>query len=154
MGGERSDRGSREVVIAWDLSSIPSDTRIEGATLHFYVTNGSGKNYQIYTLRRAWAEAEVTWNTSASGTPWEVPGARGGLDRSMTSVGSVTGSTGFVSVPLNAAGVAALQSWIRDPGSNHGFLLMGPESTDVLQVMSRDAAVPEQRPRLRIVLPK
>jgi hypothetical protein len=151
MGGDRSDRGAREVVIAWDLSAIPPATRIDAVTLQFYVVNGSGKDYQIYSLKRAWAETEITWNAWTPGKPWEAPGARGGLDRNMVSLGKVTGGPGFVSIPLNAAGVAAVQSWIRDPESNHGFLIMGPESTDVLQVQSRNSSMPERRPRLQIV---
>jgi hypothetical protein len=116
------------------------------------VFNGTSKSYHLYALKRAWAEMEVTWTSWAPGNPWELPGARGGAGPQYGLRGHAhrCGRNGRRRA-LNDAGVAALQSWIKDPSTNHGFLIMGPEATDVLQVYSRDATPPERRPRLQIV---
>jgi hypothetical protein len=150
--GERSDRGPRAFVVAWDLSAIPPGTRLASAALHFQLRNGTHKSYEIYELRRAWTETEVTWQVSTAGTPWELPGARGARDRGTQSLGTLMGESGSgATVNLNSAGVAVVQSWIRDPSSNQGFLIMAPEAVDAIMVESRETPERQHRPKLTVV---
>jgi hypothetical protein len=150
--GERSDRGPRAFVVAWDLSGIPAGTRLDSAAIHFQLKNGTHKTYEVYEVKRPWAETEVSWLAAASGNPWEVPGARGALDRGTQSLGTLMGETGSAAtINLNSAGVAVVQSWIRNPSSNHGFIIMSPDAVDALMVESRESANSACRPKLSVV---
>jgi hypothetical protein len=63
----------------------------------------------------------------------------------------VTGP-GFIEVPLSAAGIAVVQSWVREPSKNHGFEVVPDKQIDGLDVASREAEDPRQRPRLVLML--
>jgi hypothetical protein len=142
------------MLVRWDLSAIPRGLVPQAATLTFTLLDGGkGKPYPIYAVRRPWEESEVTWNHAASGRPWEVPGARGASDRNPTEVGRVSsGKRGSVEVVLNAAGIEVLRSWIEDPSSNFGFIIADSETSDGIDVVSREGRNPQERPKLTLRL--
>src|SRR5688572_2551287 len=64
---------TRDGVVKFDLSSIPSTATITSATLQLKVTAINGSNARIYNAHRvlsSWSEGSVTWNSpgSSSGT--------------------------------------------------------------------------------------
>ncbi|MHA2282672.1 MAG: DNRLRE domain-containing protein [Promethearchaeota archaeon] len=138
-------------LLYWDVSSIPVGSTVQSVDITVNITNSAGATYEIYDLKRAWVEDEATWNISASGQRWEVPGANGASDRGSTAFGAITGQVGSATFSLNAAGVAAVQSWVNDPSSNHGFIFQDYiNHTNGLDFSSREAATVADRPELEV----
>lgn len=141
------------ILLRWDVSSIPAGSTVESATLRFHLKNGTKEPYLFYEVKRAWAEREATWKVWASGQGWEVPGGRGPQDRGTEPLGRLTGPTGGVAaVPLNAAGVALVQSWVNNSAANLGLMLLNYDTTDGVEIFSREHKQPAERPMLTVVL--
>jgi len=141
----------RAALLKWDLSAIPVGERIASAALTVNVTDRSKDVYQIYAVKRDWREDEVTWNAVASGDPWEIPGVQGNSDRGAEVLGTITApQTGSVTVELNAAGVAAVRSWVDDPATNFGIVLQNYGNGDGLRFSSREAVTAALRPALTV----
>jgi PKD repeat protein len=139
------------ILLAWDVSAIPAGAVVIDAGIELQVTNPSSGGYTCYALQRGWIEAETTWNQAAAATPWETPGAAGGTDRGGTALCTVTaGAVGPLTVPLNAAGIAAVQAWVDNPADNHGLLIGNPATTDGADFHARESGDAMSRPRLNI----
>lgn len=139
------------ILLAWDTSAIPSGATVVAAEMNLEVTNPSNGAYYCYALKRGWVEAEATWNSAANGNPWGAPGAAAASDRDGTALCTVTaGAVGPLTVPLNAAGLAWVQSWVDDPGANHGLLISNPSTSDGADFRSRESATALGRPRLTV----
>ncbi len=143
----------RSMLIAWDTSTIPAGSFVQSASITLNVTNTSSSTYELYELKRAWAEAQASWNSATTSTPWEVPGALGTADRGASILATVAApTTGLVTIPLNGAGVALVQYWIDHPQSNFGIVISGDASdTDSLQVDSSEATTAANRPKLTVI---
>ncbi len=135
----------------WDLSGIPTDATILGASITMNVTNQSSGTYVLYQVKRDWSEAGASWNEFAPGQAWEVAGAQGVNDRGTTPLGNVSfGGTGVRTANLNAAGMALLQEWLDGTTPNYGFILGDTTPTDGLDVSSGETGSPTSRPKLSI----
>jgi hypothetical protein len=143
------DRGT---LLKWDLTSLPAASQVLAASMTFYVTNSSTNTYEIYQLLRDWTEANVTWNVATGTASWQTAGAQGSTDRGSTVLGQFpTGSTGTITVNLNAAGLAVVQSWINNPWSNFGLIVQDyVEGDDSVAFSSSEAATTSNRPLLSI----
>lgn len=141
------------ILMRWDLSSVPRDRVVQSASIVLFSLDRSSNEYPVYEALRPWDEESATWKEARAGTPWEKPGAGGPADHGSEVLARirVTGH-GFLEVPLSAAGVAVVQSWIANPERNHGFAIVPDKQVDGLDVASREAGNPRQRPRLVLVL--
>jgi hypothetical protein len=138
-------------VLRWDLSFIPPGSTVQAAILTVNVTNPSVNAYQVYDLRRAWVESQVTWTAASAGSPWQLAGAQGTLDRGTTPLGTLAPTAaGPYVLTLNAAGLAVVQSWVNSPGSNFGLILANSSSADGVVFESREAAIVPNRPKLSV----
>ncbi|MCH8046032.1 MAG: pre-peptidase C-terminal domain-containing protein [Planctomycetes bacterium] len=140
-------------VLQWgDLSAVPSNSPIQAVSLTFDVTDAtSGSGYQLFELRRDWSEGDASFNRATDDDAWQEPGAAGVDDRGTTVLGTVNPSTtGRFTMTLNQAGVDVVQSWVLDPSTNHGFLLVGDDNGDALSLSSSEATDPWLRPKLSI----
>ncbi|MCI0698403.1 DNRLRE domain-containing protein, partial [candidate division KSB1 bacterium] len=139
-------------LVSWDLTSIPSGSIIQSVDVTVDVTNTSTQNYEFYEMKRPWIESAATWNEYASGLSWEVMGADGSGDRGTTVVGALTAtSRGLQTISLNASGVAVVQSWVDNPSSNHGFIILNYISaTDGLKFSSRENGTASNCPKLTV----
>jgi len=141
----------RAALLKWDLSEIPAGNRVQSVTLAVNALDRSRSVYQVYAVKRDWAEDQVTWNSAAAGDPWEIPGVQGGSDRGSEVLGTITApATGPVTVEFNAAGVALVQSWIDDPATNFGVVLQNYDNTDGLKFSSRESTTAAVRPQLTV----
>jgi len=141
-------------LLKWDLSGIPAGSTLQSATLSVNVTGATAGTYEIYELKRSWAELQATWNKAATGTNWQSAGAKGPLDRGSTVLGTVTATaTGIRNVVLNAAGLAVVQGWVNNPSTNFGFILQDYANTtkDDLVFSSKKATVAANRPQLQVL---
>lgn len=139
------------ILARWDLAAIPAGSVVDSATLSFNVTNTSSQAFDVYEIKRDWVEAQATWNVYVTGLSWQTPGALGAADRGSSPLGSVTGPVpGISSWPLNAAGVAVVQSWLDRPLANHGIVFAHPTNADAVGLSSREDASASLRPRLSV----
>ncbi|MCH8993178.1 MAG: DNRLRE domain-containing protein, partial [Acidobacteria bacterium] len=140
-------------IMRWsDLSTVSPNSPIQAVSLTFDVPDPtSGGGYQLFEVRRDWIVDEVSFNRATAGQSWALPGAAGAEDRGTTVLGTVRPtSTGLVSMTLNQDGVDVVQSWVLDPSTNHGFLLVGDDNDDLLLLRSSDYFIPRLRPKLSI----
>jgi len=150
-GGEKET--ARVVALfQWDLSEIPPGALLRSAVISLYVSNETqSPGYSFFESKRAWVESEATWKVAAAGQPWKLPGARSPQDRGSEALANTAPRTkGEVSILLNHAGEALVQSWIRNPAANHGILLASDVTTDGFGFSTRRATQPERRPRLTL----
>jgi hypothetical protein len=154
MEVEGGDKEANRVVglFQWDLSELPSGALLRSASISLYVVNETqSPGYSFFESKRAWAESEATWKLAAAGQPWKLPGARSPQDRGSEALGTAAPRTkGDVSILLNRAGEALIQSWIRTPAANHGLILASDSNTDGFGFNTRRATQAERRPRLTI----
>src|SRR5215203_2627686 len=134
-------------LLRWDLSSIPAGAKVSSVSIDFNVTNASNQVYQLYEIKRPWVERGASWQLYASGSSWEVAGAKGTLDRG-AQVGTITPrSTGKQSSAISAS---VVQSWVDNPSTNQGIIVANTTNTDAFDFSSREAATAANRPQLQV----
>jgi hypothetical protein len=141
-------------LLKWDISALPSGSFVQSASITFNVANTSGDEFEIYQALGAWTEAEASFNERQAGVPWQIAGATGAADRGSTVLGTVTSpSLGTVTIDLNSAGRAVVQSWIDNPSENWGLVIQdySDSTTQDLEFSSREARDAPLRPKLTIV---
>jgi len=139
-------------LLRWDLGDLPSGALVKSVVITLHVVNESlGAGYTFYEMKRGWTEADATWRTAAAGQPWRAAGARSPADRGSEALGAVAPRTpGEVKILLAPAGEAAIQAWIRQPATNHGFILANDSNADGFRFYSRESPALDRRPRLTI----
>jgi hypothetical protein len=140
------------VLLRWDISTIPPGSVVTAAAITLTITTDpSVDQYEVYEVKRPWVESEATWNSASAGVAWGQPGVLDSTDRGSTVLGYVFGpAAGDATMQLNADGLAALQSWVNDPSSNHGFVIQNyTTATDSLAFRSSESAT-ATRPKLEV----
>jgi hypothetical protein len=165
--GSTSGGSVRRTVLAFDLTSIPSNAVVSSATLTLFVNKsvaGSNETVDVHRLTASWGEGtsinsngnpgsattnDATWlyrfyNSSS----WTNAGG------DFSSTVSATQSIGnFGAFSWSGAGlVSDVQAWLSSPSSNFGWILVGDETdpTSVRKISSRENATVSQRPSLSI----
>ncbi|EPX59126.1 hypothetical protein D187_003228 [Cystobacter fuscus DSM 2262] len=139
-------------LLRFDVSAIPSNATVQSARLTFNVKNATtGEGYFVHAASRAWNESQATWTNATSTITWSAGGASGASDRGTTSFATLLPSaTGSYGVDFNAAGVSAIQDWVRNAGTNAGFVLDAPTNMDGLELDSSEATTAANRPKLTV----
>jgi Bacterial Ig domain len=141
----------QSALLRWNLSSIPTTAVVSGVQLTFHVTDASTGTYEIYALKRTFVEGQATWRRATSSVTWQVAGANGANDRETTVLGTISATAlGTYTLDLNAAGVAKVQSWISNPASNFGFVVLDYVPSDGLVVRSSEVSTVSRRPLIKI----
>jgi len=139
------------IVLAWDISSIPGNAALVSADIQLEVTNVSTGAYNCYSLLAPWDQSQVSWNSASSGSPWTGAGASSASDRGSQVACSVSAvSTGPLTVNLSSDGLTLIQSWITNPGSNHGLIIASPTTADGADFHSSESATAMARPKLNV----
>jgi hypothetical protein len=139
------------VLLKWQLTSVPVNATILGASLTLNVTNPSSGPYSVYEMKQDWVESEATWQQYRNGQSWQTSGGQGSSDRGTTPVGTMNfSSTGQQTINLNAAGLALLQDWLTGAKANYGFILGDTSNTNGLDFNSHEVAIAGDRPKLSI----
>ena len=173
FAGRTATSSRRRALVAFDLTGIPVGSVVGSATLHFTLTLApptmDTQNVAIHRLVASWGEAgsvalppggmgvqaepgDATWGQSSyPERNWTVAG--GDFAASASAVTSVGFETGVdYAWGSTAAMVADVQAWVDDPTSNHGWILIGNESssTTARRFASRESTTETFRPRLMV----
>ncbi len=110
-------------------TNIPAGAIITSAqlTLNVYsVADPTPYNFDLRKISVSWTENEATWNgRNAANDPWSAPGGAEGTDFSATASASLAlSSTGANTFTSTANMVADVQSWLDNPPSNFGWMLV------------------------------
>lgn len=164
----QSSGSIRRALIAFDLNAaIPSGSRITAATLTLSLASEdeASTGISVHALSSAWGEGassasggrgapsapgDATWiHAFFDGRLWESAG--GDFLGTVLAMGiaDLPGATTFGS---SAELVADVQRWLDAPGDNHGWILLGDETSPstVRRFGSREQIDPALRPMLRI----
>ena len=151
VDGDAGSGKDLSTLLMWDVSSIPSGSTVQTATITIYVTNKSAQPYQVYELKRNWVETQANWNFYASGSKWSTSGAKGSLDRGSTVLGTVSASAlGSYTLTLNSSGIALVQSWVNSPSANRGIIITSMTSSDDVVFSARNVSTRANRPKLTV----
>lgn len=134
--------------------TIPPGAVISAATLSLYCygeNSGNARTLRVFRLKRAWVEAQATWNIYSTGNNWQTAGGFGANDCEQTDIGSrafsATETTGeYKDFSLT---VADIQAIVNGTWTNNGFLIKADtESNDRYSFYSSDNAA--NKPKLTI----
>jgi hypothetical protein len=149
MDSDADASGSAEwSLLRWDLTSIDGVGLVQSATISLTVNNASADDQPIFAMKTDWNENEATWNSARTGQSWSAPGT-GESDRGvLIGILSTGGQTGTHAVNLNLDGIAVVQSWLDDPSTNLGVIILG--GNDGVELRTSEYSVSAQRPKLAI----
>lgn len=141
---------TREILLKFDISSIPSGATITGAYLTIYI-NTEGKNLFLYKLLRSWEHTD-TYNSLSGGISLDnveaasTPEVYVGVS---TAGQGIDTYVGFIRLNLS---LSTVQGWLDNPASNHGYVMTGgvESSGDGLQIDSCESVTVNRRPKLTI----
>ncbi len=117
----------RRALLHWTPTGVRPGALITDATLNFDATISSVRTYSIDSVTAPWSETAATWATASTAG---------------TRVADFSTSSGALSVPLNAAGVAIVQNWAGG-GVNNGLVVFASTS-QYFQFTSREGGNPVQ----------
>lgn len=157
VGEQSGNTNLYRTLIKFDLSSIPSDATINSAVLTLNITTDNSVNdrtMRAYRLKKAWVEAQATWNIYSTGNNWTTAGGFDSADCEQTDIGSVliddaTATSTTIDITLTAS---AVQEWVSGAFANNGILLkMDTELNDAWRFSSSDAGTASLRPQLVVI---
>ena len=150
--GDEIDGKNIYALLKWDVSEVPAGSVVRSVVIHLNVMDVSlGGGYHLFEMKRPWVEAEATWRAFSAGKEWRAAGARSPQDRGTEMLGMVAPrEKGSVAILLNGAGESLVQSWIRNPASNHGILIANDTNVDGFKFTTHESPVAERRPKLTI----
>lgn len=141
----------KEVLLDWDISTIPTNAVVDSVSVTLEVSDKSDETFTFYEAKQAWSASNATWKIYDISKNWQTAGGLGANDRGTTALGSFSApSTDSYTIALNAAGVALVQGWVAAPASNRGFFLVGPTTTNRLEIRSSQYGTKAQRPLLSV----
>lgn len=153
LSGSTSTRNS---LLKFDLSSIPSNATITSATLYITIYTDAADNtttFSVYRMKRAWTESGATWNTYDGTNSWQTAGGTGTNDRESTGIGSRSMSASE-SVPAEISfslTASKIQEMVSGTFTNNGFMIASSGETDAgYWAYSSNQATTTVRPRLVI----
>ncbi|MBN1291100.1 MAG: T9SS type A sorting domain-containing protein [Candidatus Latescibacteria bacterium] len=168
--GTTAQGNIRRALVVFDLSTIPQDSRIESVklTLHMSKTISGAEDIGLYSILYGWgegssnadlqegkggvsAEGDATWLHRFRGTDnmWMTPG---GDFKSTASAVKAVEKTGNYTWGSTEQMVADVQSWVKNPDSNFGWILIGNEasSSTAKRFDSKEITTENNRPVLTV----
>jgi hypothetical protein len=159
---------NRRALLRFDLSAIPPGSVVQQVQLALYESRArDGHDVAVHRLQRAWGEGtsnaggsgagapaaagDATWlNAFHPATPWSQPG--GDFVAAPSAVAPVGLPGQFYTWGSTPALLADVQTWVDQPATNHGWILIGNEQglQNAKRFESRNNAAAANRPRLTV----
>ncbi|MFI6675253.1 DNRLRE domain-containing protein [Kribbella sp. NPDC050470] len=161
VGNNHPTYGIERGVFAFDTRSIKQGTKVTDARVELFSNYGSGSgraDFDLYALTRPFKEDSATWNQSESTINWTTSGGDYDATKLMASV-HPDGNAQRLTFAPNADDenfLTKVQSWVDNPGNNHGLLLKtsneAPDATGQQLISITNGESPDVlfRPRLWI----
>ncbi|QDV83738.1 DNRLRE domain-containing protein [Planctomycetes bacterium TBK1r] len=145
FAGQNASPSPRRALIQFDLTAIPTDAVITGASLSLFasqVASSTAYDVSLYRLESAWGEStsdanggegagiaaatgDATWtNTFFNDQFWTTPGGDFVADASATTTVSTTGAYTWSSPSM----VSEIQGWVDGSVANFGWIAIGNEA--------------------------
>jgi hypothetical protein len=138
--GADGTNGRMASLLKWNVSSIPATATVTDVRIALSAFNASAGTYNVYASNAVWTAGSATWS---SVNPLGTVG---------TLIGTFTPAPiGNVSIQLNAAGIALVQSWVKGTAVNNGIVVMDAGTTDGTDFRSSEYGVQAERPKLTVV---
>ncbi|HOU23466.1 MAG TPA: DNRLRE domain-containing protein [Anaerolineae bacterium] len=145
-------RRSYATLLSYDLSSIPSNATITGATLQLFTAGWGGvaTNIELFRVLRTADPASATWNQSISGQNWESPGCNGATHRGSAPEATVLTGGLYQWTYVNLTYL--VQDWVSGNLANNGVWIRGAgaSSPDIIYFASAEHPNADWRPRLTV----
>ena len=174
--GSTNGNEARRALVRFDVSSaIPAGATVASARLVLTVdrTQGETDESSVHRVLSSWTEGTANSRTAGGGSgtapddgsatwvhrsfpdvTWETPGGDFAEAPSATATVEPPPRTRRTAVTWGSTPemVADVQSWLDDPSSNHGWIVLGDEGTrqTARRVASRENETEAERPRLVI----
>lgn len=150
IGHNTAESSVARGLIAFDLSTVPDTFDTATLSMMAYQDNSSNaRTYRVFRTKRAWVEAQATWNVYSTGNSWSTAGGFHADDCEQTDIGTrdftnseTTGE--FKDFSLTPTTKAAL-----DLG-NGWMIKADTENADGYNFYSSDWGTAAQRPKLVI----
>ena len=169
--GDTGSFGARRGLVRFDVAgSVPAGSTITSASLRLHMSRTRVGAFDIYVARvlSAWGEGisdagdpggagtiaeagDATWiHRSYPSVNWATPG--GDFAPGGASAVTLVDAVGFYTWSGSAILISDVQSWLNDPATNHGWILVGLEAGDrtAKRFDSRENVDPLVRPTLTI----
>lgn len=142
---------TRQVLVKFDVSTIPSNATVIGAYLTIYI-NTEGKMIALHKLLTPW-DGSSTYNSLTNGISLNgvdaVASAEATIGVAASSQG-IDGYIGFIRINLN---VNTVQDWVTNSVNNHGYVIVNSltdATGDGLQIDSSESTTQARKPKLTI----
>jgi len=145
----------RRALISFDISSIPAGATVMSANLRVSGTNGGPNTVSVHRLSADWGESnssgsgqggpastgDATWTHrffGAGGSTWTNLGG----DFILTPSSDASVLNGSNTTFATSGMTSDVQSWVDNPGSNFGWILIGQEdvSGSAVRIGSRESS--------------
>lgn len=164
-GGGTLRRGA----LRFNLSTIPAGSTITSVTLKMYCSaagTNTNQSIRLHRFNASWGEGtslafggggadstfnDVTWlHRFYTSQTWTTPG---GDFVATASASRTVGAVGFYTWASSAGLVADVTAWVNSPASNHGWCVIGNETTlqSVKRFDSKEAGSTTVRPLLTVI---
>lgn len=149
--------------IDFDLTVIPEDAKIQSAKFAIYKYGHydgyvKADKYVIYAVTSTWAGNGANWIKSTSSTNWKKPGGDYAVSAPLDTVDYNGSFNGWFEFTVTSA----VQSFIDNPSTNFGFIVLVPGGVDsVADGLTKDqesyfhsfeATTAAMRPKLTITI--
>ena len=126
---------TRQVLVQFDLASVPTGSVVTSATVGFWVENDSQDAVSVHQITHQWSEYSATWNDMGS-------------NYATTAVASFIPSSKDQIVTVDVT--ALVQQWVNGSVPNYGLMLLGHSDKDA-KLQSKETKDGDLRPFLQIV---
>ena len=161
--------GSRRALVAFDLSAIPANATITDVSLSLFLSrpraDATAETIELFKVLKDWGEGnsnagspggggapaqpgDATWLHNFFNTSfWNGPGG----DTAASVSASTDVSTNNQSYTWTGSGmVADVQSWVANPASNFGWLIIGNEADELSAQRFHTSENPSNKPQLTV----
>lgn len=173
FAGNTNTGNARRALIAFDVAdALPEEVQVDSVELSLQVSNAppgaASTQFDIHRLSRTWGEStsdagnpggtgtaaasgDATWTHAFHDSEtWQTEG--GDFDSAASATLSAGGAGQRYTVGSSGVLAADVQSWLDDPSSNFGWILVGDEATTqtARRFDSGDHPTESNRPQLTI----